>query len=72
LAIFFQSNDPNNNLFKKAIYHALNKFDKEQASLFIEKIMKEKLYGEIKNKNKMFSELKIRVNIREIFMILFS
>ena len=64
LAIFFQSSDSNNNnnnLIKKAIIYALEKLGSEQARLFIKKIVKEKLYDELKNKNKKFSEIQLKV-----------
>jgi hypothetical protein len=65
LAIFFQSSESNNNnnsnLIKKAIIFALEKLGSEQARLFIKKIVKEKLYDELKNKNKKFSEIQLKV-----------
>ena len=61
MAIFFQSNDANDNLIKKAISYALDNYSSQEARLFIKKITKEKLYDEIKNKNKKFSEIQIKV-----------
>ena len=53
------NNEDEANVIKRAIYYALNTFqnDKTKATSFIKKLLREKTYGEIKNKKMPFSDL---------------
>jgi UDP-glucose:glycoprotein glucosyltransferase len=55
----FNNNEGEANVIKQAIYYALNTFqnDKTKATSFIKKLLREKTYGEIKNKKTPFSDL---------------
>jgi hypothetical protein len=59
LAVILQrsSESSDDDLIKKAIYYALDKLNNHQASQFIKRVLKEKIYNELKQKVKSFSDI---------------